>query len=41
MISLAINYAYFPAAVAKAGNIEKGKEMEWSIHDKDTISLKG
>jgi len=28
MISLATNYANFPAAVLKAGNIEKGEEME-------------
>jgi len=36
MISLAANYVNFPAAVAEAGNIEKGEEMEWPIHDKDT-----
>jgi len=41
MISLATNYANFPAAVAEVRNIEKGEEMEWSIYDKDTISLKG
>lgn len=33
-------YVNFPAALAEAGNIEKGEEMEWSIHDKDTYILK-
>jgi len=28
MISLATNYANFPAAVAEVRNIEKGEEME-------------
>jgi hypothetical protein len=33
-------YVNFPAAVAEAGNIEKGEEMEWCIQDKDTYILK-
>ncbi|MBL7904559.1 MAG: hypothetical protein JNL22_06010 [Bacteroidales bacterium] len=33
-------YVNFPAAVAEAGNIEKGEEMEWSIQDKDTYILR-
>jgi hypothetical protein len=33
-------YVNFPAAVAEAGDIEKGEEMEWHIHDKDTYILK-
>jgi hypothetical protein len=33
-------YVNFPAAVAEAGNIEKGEEMEWYIHDKDTYILR-
>ena len=33
-------YVNFPAAVAEAGNIEKGEEMEWFIHDRDTYILK-
>lgn len=33
-------YANFPAAVAEAGNIEKGEEMEWCIQDKDTYILR-
>jgi len=33
-------YVNFPAAVAEAGNIEKGEEMEWCIHDKDTYILR-
>ena len=30
----------FPAAVAEAGEILKGEEMEWVIQDKDTYVLK-
>jgi hypothetical protein len=33
-------YVNFPAAVAEAGNIEKGEEMEWCIQDKDTYILR-
>lgn len=33
-------YVNFPAAVAEASNIEKGEEMEWRIHDRDTYILK-
>ncbi len=33
-------YVNFPAAVAEAGNIIKGEEMEWCIHDRDTYILK-
>lgn len=33
-------YVNFPAAVAEAGQIEKGEEMEWLIQDKDTYVLK-
>jgi len=33
-------YVNFPAAVAEAGQIIKGEEMEWLIHDKDTYVLK-
>ena len=33
-------YVNFPAAVAEAGNIEKGEEMEWFIHNRDTYILK-
>ena len=33
-------YVNFPAAVAEAGNIEKGEEKEWFIHDRDTYILK-
>ena len=33
-------YVNFPAAVAEAGDIEKGEEMEWHIHDRDTYILK-
>ncbi len=33
-------YINFPAAVAEAGQIEKGEEMEWLIEDKDTYILK-
>jgi hypothetical protein len=33
-------YVNFPAAVAEAGNIVKGEEMEWIIHDRDTYILK-
>ncbi len=33
-------YVNFPAAVAEAGNIEKGEEMEWYIHDRDTYVLR-
>lgn len=33
-------YVNFPAAVAEAGNILKGEEMEWIIHDRDTYILK-
>jgi hypothetical protein len=33
-------YVNFPAAVAEAGEILKGEEMEWIIQDKDTYILK-
>jgi hypothetical protein len=33
-------YVNFPAAVAEAGQIEKGEEMEWFIEDRDTYVLK-
>jgi hypothetical protein len=33
-------YVNFPAAIAEAGDITKGEEMEWSIYDKDTYILK-
>lgn len=33
-------YVNFPAAVAEAGEILKGEEMEWVIQDKDTYVLK-
>ncbi|MGE0090569.1 MAG: hypothetical protein AB7S50_13945 [Bacteroidales bacterium] len=33
-------YINFPAAVAEAGRLEKGEEMEWVIHDRDTYVLK-
>jgi bifunctional DNA-binding transcriptional regulator/antitoxin component of YhaV-PrlF toxin-antitoxin module len=33
-------YINFPAAVAEAGNIKKGEEMEWLIKDRDTYVLK-
>jgi len=33
-------YVNFPAAVAEAANIEKGEEMEWYIHDRNTYILK-
>jgi bifunctional DNA-binding transcriptional regulator/antitoxin component of YhaV-PrlF toxin-antitoxin module len=33
-------YINFPAALAEAGEINKGEEMEWIIQDKDTYILK-
>ncbi len=33
-------YINFPAAIAEAGQIEKGEEMEWLIEDKNTFILK-
>ena len=33
-------YVNFPAAVAEAGQIEKGEEMEWLIEDRNTYILK-
>lgn len=33
-------YVNFPAAVAEAGQIEKGEEMEWLIEDRDTYVLR-
>jgi bifunctional DNA-binding transcriptional regulator/antitoxin component of YhaV-PrlF toxin-antitoxin module len=33
-------YINFPAAVAEAGRIEKGEEMEWFIEDRNTYVLK-
>lgn len=33
-------YINFPAAIAEAGQIEKGEEMEWLIEDRDTYVLK-
>jgi hypothetical protein len=33
-------YVNFPAAIAEAGQIGKGEEMEWFIEDRDTFILK-
>lgn len=33
-------YVNFPAAIAEAGEIIKGEEMEWLIHDRNTFILK-
>jgi hypothetical protein len=33
-------YVNFPAAVAEAGQIVKGEEMEWLIQDRDTYVLR-
>lgn len=33
-------YLNFPAAIAEAGQIEKGEEMEWLIEDRDTYVLR-
>jgi hypothetical protein len=33
-------YINFPAAIAEAGQIEKGEEMEWLIEDRDTYILR-
>lgn len=33
-------YLNFPAAIAEAGEIEKGEEMEWLIEDRDTFVLR-
>ena len=33
-------YVNFPAAIADAGNITKGEEMGWCIHDRDTYILR-
>ena len=33
-------YVNFPAAIAEAGQIHKGEEMEWLIQDRDTFILK-
>ncbi len=33
-------YVNFPAAIAEAGEILKGEEMEWLIHDRDTFILR-
>ena len=33
-------YVNFPAAVAEAGQISKGEEMEWLIQDRDTYVLR-
>jgi len=33
-------YINFPAAIAEAGQIEKGEEMEWLIEDRDTYVLR-
>jgi len=33
-------YINFPAAIAEAGQISKGEEMEWVIYDKDTYILR-
>ena len=32
-------YVNFPAAIAEAGQIEKGEEMQWLIQDRDTYVL--
>ena len=32
-------YVNFPAAIAEAGQIEKGEEMKWLIEDRDTYVL--
>jgi hypothetical protein len=33
-------YVNFPAAIAEAGQIEKGEEMEWLIEDKNNFVLR-
>jgi hypothetical protein len=33
-------YVNFPAAVAEAGQIEKGEEMEWFIEDQGYLRIK-
>lgn len=33
-------YVNFPAAIAEAGEIIKGEEMEWLIEDRNTFVLK-
>jgi len=33
-------YINFPAAIAEAGQIEKGEEIEWLIEDKNTFVLR-
>jgi antitoxin component of MazEF toxin-antitoxin module len=33
-------YINFPAAVAEAGQIEKGEELEWLIEDRNTFVLR-
>ena len=33
-------YVNFPAAVAEAGQIEKGEELEWLIEDRNTFVLR-
>ena len=32
-------YINFPAALAEAGGLEKGEEMEWILEDKNTFIL--
>ena len=33
-------YINFPAAIAEAGQIEKGEEMEWLIEDRNTFIIR-
>lgn len=33
-------YINFPAAIAEAGQIEKGEELEWLIEDRNTFVLR-
>ena len=33
-------YVNFPAAIAEAGQLQKGEEMEWLIEDRNTFVLK-
>ncbi len=33
-------YINFPAAIAEAGQFQKGEEMEWFIEDRNTYVLK-
>ena len=33
-------YINFPAAIAEAGQLQKGEEMEWFIEDRNTFVLR-